>query len=216
MQGRERVRTLSVQRPQPHTTNPWKEEKIKQETKKKEQIMPTGKHWLFSWNPPFPHHQTQSHRPKETPRGAQSFCDTDVLQWGGANECQWATKAPWVTCAGTYGKGNAPLKGCIGLILILNSVETINQKEAKEIPNIMISPKYCISYRASMVISRSASKVVYSVSLCWWMSKGKENGWNAPHYINGGKRWGWHITNIHQVFHVLGKNKHLRRKVVMT
>ena len=29
MQGRERVRTLSVQRPQPHTTNPWKEEKDK-------------------------------------------------------------------------------------------------------------------------------------------------------------------------------------------
>ena len=27
VQGRERVRTLSVQRPQPHTTNPWKEEK---------------------------------------------------------------------------------------------------------------------------------------------------------------------------------------------
>ena len=26
MQGRERVRTLSVQRPQLHTTNPWKEE----------------------------------------------------------------------------------------------------------------------------------------------------------------------------------------------
>ena len=27
MQGRERVRTLWVERPQPHTTNPWKEEK---------------------------------------------------------------------------------------------------------------------------------------------------------------------------------------------
>ena len=29
VQCRERVRTLSVQRPQPHTTNPWKEEKDK-------------------------------------------------------------------------------------------------------------------------------------------------------------------------------------------
>ena len=29
VQGRERVRTLSVQRPQPHTTNPWKQEKDK-------------------------------------------------------------------------------------------------------------------------------------------------------------------------------------------
>ena len=50
VQGRERVRTLSDQRPQPHTTNPWKEEKDKTvlETKKKEQIMPTGKHWLCS------------------------------------------------------------------------------------------------------------------------------------------------------------------------
>ena len=36
--------TLSVQRPQPHTTNPWKEEKDKTVgDKKKEQIMPTGK-----------------------------------------------------------------------------------------------------------------------------------------------------------------------------
>ena len=42
--------TLSVQRPQPHTTNPWKEEEEYKivETKKKEQIMPTGKHWLCS------------------------------------------------------------------------------------------------------------------------------------------------------------------------
>ena len=29
VQGRGRVRTLSIQRPQPHTTNPWKEEKDK-------------------------------------------------------------------------------------------------------------------------------------------------------------------------------------------
>ena len=29
MQGRERVRTLSVQSTQPHTTNPWNEEKGK-------------------------------------------------------------------------------------------------------------------------------------------------------------------------------------------
>ena len=30
--------------------------------------------------------------------------------------------APRVKRAGTYGKGNAPLKGCIGLLLILNSM----------------------------------------------------------------------------------------------
>ena len=32
------------------------------------------------------------------------------------------TKAPRVTRAGTYGHGNAPLKGCILLLLILNSI----------------------------------------------------------------------------------------------
>ena len=36
MKGRERVRTLSVQRPQPHTTNPLKEEKYKTVGDKKE------------------------------------------------------------------------------------------------------------------------------------------------------------------------------------
>ena len=36
VQGRERVRTLSVLRPQPHTTNPWKEEKDKTVGDKKE------------------------------------------------------------------------------------------------------------------------------------------------------------------------------------
>ena len=29
VQGRERVRTLSIREPQPHTTNPWKDEKEK-------------------------------------------------------------------------------------------------------------------------------------------------------------------------------------------
>ena len=36
VQGWERVRTLSVQRPQPHSTNPWKEEKDKTVGDKKE------------------------------------------------------------------------------------------------------------------------------------------------------------------------------------
>ena len=38
----------------------------------------------------------------------------------GANECLWAINALRVTRAGTYGKHDAPLKGCIGLILILS------------------------------------------------------------------------------------------------
>ena len=36
MKGRERARTLSVQRPHPHTTNPWKKEKFKIVIVKKE------------------------------------------------------------------------------------------------------------------------------------------------------------------------------------
>ena len=42
-----------------------------------------------------------------------------VLQRGRTNECQWATKAPQVTFVGTNGKGNALLRGCIGLLFIL-------------------------------------------------------------------------------------------------
>ena len=49
VQGWERVRRWSNQKPQPHTTNPWKEEKEKiVGDEKKEQIRPTGKHWLSS------------------------------------------------------------------------------------------------------------------------------------------------------------------------
>ena len=76
------MRTLSIRRPQPHTANPWKEEKEKIEgDKKKEQIRSTGKHWLSSENPPVPHHQIQGDqdRSKETLRGAQRFYGTEKL-----------------------------------------------------------------------------------------------------------------------------------------
>ena len=56
----------------------------------------------------------------------QSFCDTERSYNEEArrsyNECLWATKAPRVIRAGTYGKGNAALKGSIGLLFILNSM----------------------------------------------------------------------------------------------
>ena len=50
VQGRERVRTLSVRRPQPHTTNPWKEEKDKivVRDKKERADHVRGKYWLWS------------------------------------------------------------------------------------------------------------------------------------------------------------------------
>ena len=45
----ENENTLSILRPQPHTTNPWEEEKYKIVVEKKiDQIRPTGKHRLFS------------------------------------------------------------------------------------------------------------------------------------------------------------------------
>ena len=43
VQGQERVRTLSVQRPHPHTTNPWKEAKYKIVGVKKERADHTNR-----------------------------------------------------------------------------------------------------------------------------------------------------------------------------
>ena len=59
---------------------------------------------------------------RDTERGTKLLRYWEVLQRGGANECLWATKAPRVTRAGTYGNSNAPLKGSIWLLLILNSM----------------------------------------------------------------------------------------------
>ena len=107
--------TLSIRRPQPHTTHPWKEEKENiVGDKKKEQIRPITKHWLCSFLP------RSSQR--DTERGTEVLRYWEILQRVSANECLWATKAPQVTRACTYGKGNALLKGCIGLPLILNSI----------------------------------------------------------------------------------------------
>ena len=60
MQGRERVRTLSVQRPQPHTANPWKEEdKIVGDTKERADHA-NRKALALLLKPASPtHHQTQ-------------------------------------------------------------------------------------------------------------------------------------------------------------
>ena len=59
---------------------------------------------------------------RDIERGTKVMRYWEVLQRGGANECLWATRAPRVTRAGTYGKGNTALKGCIGLLLTLNSM----------------------------------------------------------------------------------------------
>ena len=48
MQGWEKMRTLVIRRPQPHTTNPWKAEREKiLGDEKKEQIRPVRGHWLY-------------------------------------------------------------------------------------------------------------------------------------------------------------------------
>ena len=63
VQGRERVRT-PYQSEDPNPTQPTRERKkqrIKKLETKKEQIRPTSRNWLYSYNPPVPHHQTRGH-----------------------------------------------------------------------------------------------------------------------------------------------------------
>ena len=62
VQGRERVRTLSVQGPQTHTTNPWKEEKDKTVGDKKERADHANRKALAQLlKPASPTHQSQGH-----------------------------------------------------------------------------------------------------------------------------------------------------------
>ena len=126
MQGWERaINTLSVRRPQPHTTNQLKEEKDKIGDKKERAYHANRKALALLLKPASPTlSDTGSLRSfkRDTERGTKVLWYWEVLQRGGANECLWATKAPRVTCTGIHGKGNAPLKGWIGLLLILNSM----------------------------------------------------------------------------------------------
>ena len=47
----------------------------------------------------------------------------EVLQRGGAEVYRCATRAPRITRTGTYGSSRAPLRGCIGLHLILYNIQ---------------------------------------------------------------------------------------------
>ena len=96
----------SVRRPQPHTSNPWKEEKDKIIGDKKE-IADHANMKVFSLllKPASPTPSiTGSLRlsQRDTERGTKVGWYWEALQRGGANECLWATKAPRVTRAGTY------------------------------------------------------------------------------------------------------------------
>ena len=92
----------------------------------KEQIWPTWKNWLLVLNPPVPHHRIQGVTkivPKRHCEGAKVLRYWEVLQLRGANEYLYET--PRVTRAGTYGKGNAPLRGCIRLPLLITRIQVI-------------------------------------------------------------------------------------------
>ena len=90
MQGRERVRTLSVQRPHPHTANPWKEEKDKTVGDKKERADHANRKaltLLLKPASPTPSN-TGSLRSlqRDTERGTKLLRYWEVLQRGDANK----------------------------------------------------------------------------------------------------------------------------------
>ena len=72
--------TLSIERPQPHAANPWKEEedKIVGDTKERTDHA-NGKALALLLKPasPTPSNTGSLNRSKETPRGAKRFCDAE-------------------------------------------------------------------------------------------------------------------------------------------
>ena len=126
VQGRERVRALyQSEDPTPHNQHmegrkkreQWKT-KIKSRLGQQESIGSA----LKTLQSHTIKHRVTKIIPKRRREGTKVLRYWEVLQRGGANECLSATKAPRVTRAGIYCKGNAPVKGCIGLLLILNSM----------------------------------------------------------------------------------------------
>ena len=104
---------ISPKTPTP-TTNPWKEEKDETVGDKKEGADHANRKALaLLLKPASPTPlNTGSLRSfqRDTDRGTKLLQYWEVLQRGGENECLWAIKAPRVTHAGTYGKGNALLR----------------------------------------------------------------------------------------------------------
>ena len=122
--GREWGHSISPKTPTPHNQR-MEEEKDKTGDKKEREDHANRKVLALLLKPASPTpSNTGSLRlfQRDTERSTKLLRYWEVLQQGGANECLWATKAPRVTRAVTYGKGNAPLIGCIGLLLILNSM----------------------------------------------------------------------------------------------
>ena len=114
--------TLSVQRHQPHTTKPWKEEKDKTVGDKKRKRSCQQESIGSARETRKSHtikHRVTNIAPKRHREGTKLLRYWEVLQRGGANECLWATKAPRVTRAGK-AMHRLDFRGCILLLLILN------------------------------------------------------------------------------------------------
>ena len=109
----------------PTTCNHSMEGRKKKNSKRqKEQIRPTGKHWLcLKPTSPTPSKKVTKIVTMKHWEGHKGFM---VLRSPTVRRrLRWvlmSNQAPQVICAGTYGKGNAPLRGWIGLLLILKSM----------------------------------------------------------------------------------------------
>ena len=136
MPGQERARTLSVQRPQPHTTNPWKEERENSRRQKRKsrscQQESIGSALETRHSHTIKHWVTKIVRKRHREEHKGSAILRNPTAWGcervpmsnqsTTRNTHWHIRQRQCTY-GTYGKGNAPLKGCIGLLLILNRMD---------------------------------------------------------------------------------------------
>ena len=127
MKGQERVRTLSVQRPEPHTTNPWNEEKNKIVLSQKRKSRTCQQESIGSALETCQSHIIKYRVTKIIPKRHREGHKASAILRSPTMERHeqqrpMATKAKRVPCSGTYSKGNAPLNGCIGLVLILNNI----------------------------------------------------------------------------------------------
>ena len=114
-QGWERVRTLSIPRPQPHITNQRKGEYERiVEDKKREQIRPRGKHCsdLKTRQSHTIKHRDTKIVPKRDWEGQRS----PAVLWSSTARRR-ATKTQRVKAPAHKGKGNSSYGGCIGLLL---------------------------------------------------------------------------------------------------
>ena len=114
------------QRPQPHTTNPWKEEKYKTVGDKKRKSRSCQQESIGSVLETRQSHIIKHWVTKIVPKGHREGHKASAILRSPTTRrperVPMNNKSTTRTRAGTYGKGNAPLKECIGLLLILNNM----------------------------------------------------------------------------------------------